>query len=142
MEKREFAADLDVLPEVLTFVESEAEASGVAPVRMPMLELLLEEIVANICLHAHPAGGKFAVAVTGGEGRIGLQIEDDGVPFDPLKMTAPDIEAEVDEREIGGLGLVLIRKIADSLSYRRENGCNILTASWPKLQDGGKNGDS
>ncbi len=142
MKKREFAAELDVLPEVLTFVESAAEASGVAAARLSMLELLLEEIVANICLHAHPTGGKFSVAVSGEQGRIRLQIEDDGIPFDPLKMIAPDIGADAAEREIGGLGLVLIRKIADDLSYRRENGCNILTASWPRLHAGGENGDS
>ena len=133
MKKREFAAELDSLQEVFDFVGAEAVLAGVDETKLPMLELLLEEIVANICLHAKPEGGNFAIEVKKQVGCIELLFEDDGISFDPLAKQEPDLAAALEDREIGGLGLVLMRKIADSLSYRREQGRNILSARWPKM---------
>ena len=52
---------------------------------------------------------------------------DRGIPFDPLKTDDPDVTLAAEEREIGGLGIFLVRKIMDVVEYRYEDGCNVLT---------------
>ena len=56
-----------------------------------------------------------------------LRFSDDGAAFDPTGTPSPDLEADIDERPIGGLGLHLIKQLAEQISYRRENGFNLLT---------------
>lgn len=56
-----------------------------------------------------------------------LRFSDDGAAFDPTGTPPPDLEADIDERPIGGLGLHLIKQLAEQISYRRENGFNLLT---------------
>ena len=56
-----------------------------------------------------------------------LTFIDGGVPFDPLTRKAPDVTLSAEEREIGGLGIFLTRKLMDEVRYRREDGRNILT---------------
>ena len=55
------------------------------------------------------------------------ELYDQGVPFDPLKKPDPDITLSVEERQIGGLGIFIVKKTMDSVSYAYENGKNILT---------------
>ena len=56
-----------------------------------------------------------------------LVIKDNGVPFNPLEKSEPDISLSADEREIGGLGIFITKKTMDTVSYTYENGENILT---------------
>jgi serine/threonine-protein kinase RsbW len=64
-------------------------------------------------------------------GRTGCQVQvdliDNGVPFDPLDMEAPDLQAELENREIGGLGIFLIRRLLDEVHYSRRDNRNILS---------------
>ncbi len=55
-----------------------------------------------------------------------LEISDSGSPFDVLSLADPDTTSDIMERHIGGLGIHFIRKLSDNVSYRRENGRNIL----------------
>ena len=54
-------------------------------------------------------------------------IEDDGRPFDPLQVPRPDIDAPIDERRSGGLGVYLVRAFAQTVAYRRVGTRNVLT---------------
>ncbi len=56
-----------------------------------------------------------------------MTIADDGVPFNPLGAEAPDIDASLEEREIGGLGIHLVRSLMDDVSYQRRIGKNVMT---------------
>jgi serine/threonine-protein kinase RsbW len=56
-----------------------------------------------------------------------IEIEDEGIPFDPTLSKQPDLNLPVEERPIGGLGIFLISKIMDSVTYTREEKKNILT---------------
>jgi sigma-B regulation protein RsbU (phosphoserine phosphatase) len=56
-----------------------------------------------------------------------LKIKDDGVPFDPFEQDAPDIELALEDREIGGLGIHLARKVMDEASYQRQDDKNVVT---------------
>ena len=57
---------------------------------------------------------------------VSMEISDDGIPYDPLTAPPPDLESELDDRPIGGLGVFLVRELMDSVEYRHEYGRNHL----------------
>ena len=61
------------------------------------------------------------------EEEIAMTFRDSGVPFNPLEQADPDVNAPLEQRKIGGLGLFLVRKTMDKLNYVYENGQNVLT---------------
>jgi sigma-B regulation protein RsbU (phosphoserine phosphatase) len=88
-----------------------------------------EEVLANIATHAY--GGRPSCEV-GVEIRllpeeIQIRFEDAGPPFNPLEQAAPDVEAPIVERGVGGLGIFLVRQLADRCEYAREGSTNVLT---------------
>lgn len=94
--------------------------------------IVAEEILTNVLQNAWGGGasGHCRVDVVA-EGRsdgvlVTLRTQDDGVAFDPLAADAPDLEASLEEREIGGLGIHLIRMMTDDQTYRRIDGLNVL----------------
>lgn len=94
------------------------------------LDLVLEELLMNQILHAHPgavdAPWLELQAWTRGEA-LWLRFIDDGIAFDPLSRPAPAAPASLDEARPGGLGLQLLRRYARSLDYERQAGHNRLT---------------
>ena len=69
--------------------------------------------------------------------RLTVTIADDGVPFNPLSAGAPDIDAPLEEREIGGLGIHLVRNLMDDVSYHRRIDRNVMTLVKDIEQEGG-----
>lgn len=95
-----------------------------------LLDLVLEEIVTNVINHG--SGGRAAnisVRVRHDGNRLAGTVRDDAAPFDPLSRAAVDVEAGIDERAIGGLGIHLVREMTHDLTYRREDGHNVLSFS-------------
>jgi serine/threonine-protein kinase RsbW len=92
------------------------------------LQVAVDEAVSNAINHGYAAGarGEIAVRLRRRPDRVELEIEDDGTPFDPLQAPAPDLTLSLDERPIGGLGIHLIRKLMDKMSYARREGRNLL----------------
>ena len=89
-----------------------------------------DEIVTNISMYAYaPGTGDFTVnfAFDGEERAAEITFVDEGVPFDPLAKDDPDVTLSAEERQIGGLGIFLVKKTMDDMTYRREDGKNILT---------------
>jgi len=113
-------------------IEAFLRDAGCNAASIQQLALVAEEILANIMRDAWPgrAPGFCAVdvAATPGSDSIGvtLRTEDDGVAFDPLAADPPDLELMLDERPIGGLGILLIRTMTDTQTYHRTAGRNIL----------------
>jgi anti-sigma regulatory factor (Ser/Thr protein kinase) len=94
------------------------------------IDIAIDEILANISFYAYtPATGTAEVGVGYDEqdGAALIVFKDSGKPFNPLEKDEPDTGLSAEEREIGGLGIFLVRKTMDSMEYRRENGFNILT---------------
>ncbi len=98
-----------------------------------LLLIATEEALVNIISYAYPDGNG-SIEITHNiensaeEGRrLVIQIIDWGVAFDPLSLPDPDIEAPIEEREIGGLGVYMMRNIMDKTLYKREGDRNILT---------------
>jgi len=91
--------------------------------------LVLDEVLTNIISYGFPKGGRHEIEVkVVYDGRsLTASISDDGAAFDPLSQAAPDIHAGIEGRKIGGLGIHLLRKLTDSVDYRRADGRNQLT---------------
>lgn len=92
------------------------------------LRLSCEEIIVNIVSYAYPPGtdGYIWLNVTENREELHIEIQDGGIPFNPIEIQEPDIAQELGEREIGGLGIFLVLRMMDGVVYRREGGKNKL----------------
>lgn len=99
------------------FVAQAAGAAGLAESEAKQLRLAVEEAVANVVGYA--GASAIALAAEAERGRVVLTIDDDGLPFDPTGASPTDLSVAADQRPVGGLGIVLMRELTDSLSYRR-----------------------
>jgi len=106
-----------------------ANRHGVPPETAGDLNLALEEVVANVIMHAYPQGGvhEIRIDVTAEKDRVAAEVVDDGVDFDPLQGPEPNVALPLQQRPLGGLGLFLVRRVMDELHYSREAGTNRLT---------------
>jgi anti-sigma regulatory factor (Ser/Thr protein kinase) len=106
-----------------------ANQHGVPPETVGDLNLALEEVVANVIMHAYPQGGahEIRVDVTAEKDGVVAEVVDDGVHFDPLQRPEPNVALPLAQRPVGGLGIFLVRRVMDELRYSREAGRNRLT---------------
>ena len=112
------------------FVRRAAAHGGMAESELGKIELALEEIFVNVALYAYPTGEKGSIEVAcavPGPGRLIVEITDSGREFNPLASGPPDLSAGLDGRAVGGLGIFLVKSLAASAAYRRENGHNLLS---------------
>jgi anti-sigma regulatory factor (Ser/Thr protein kinase) len=121
-------ARIGKLAEIEQFVDGCAEQSGLDATRMSGLQVAVEEAFVNICNYAYPnTTGRVSITAEAAGEDLVLEISDHGIPFNVLLLPDPDTSQDIHEREVGGLGCYLIRKLTDKASYRRKNGANILT---------------
>jgi serine/threonine-protein kinase RsbW len=105
-----------------------ARKQNLPTARVGDVELAVDEAVANVCRHAYGNDpGEVALSCAADEREFVVEITDRGRPFDLLSVPPPDLTQDVMEREPGGLGVFLIRKVMDRVEYRRENERNVLT---------------
>ena len=122
-------ASIDQIPELTRFVDRELEACG-CPLRQQMqIDVALDELLSNIALYAYPAGpGEVTLSFefdTGSRTAV-LRFSDSGIPYNPTEKPDPDVSLPAEKREIGGLGIFIVRKTMDEMCYSREDGKNIL----------------
>jgi anti-sigma regulatory factor (Ser/Thr protein kinase) len=93
------------------------------------LELVVEELLVNIISYAYDeeGSGRIVVLAAVDHGTVTIEFRDRGRPFDPLEREEPDLDASVEERPIGGLGIYLVKDLATSVRYERIDGQNVLT---------------
>lgn len=129
MEALKLPAVLENLNTFVGFAHSGAASFGLNNKKITAIELALEEALVNIFNYAYPEGGGLVEVRFGprNEKKFVVEIVDEGMPFDPLSCSDPDVTQGVEEREIGGLGILLIKEMADHVEYRRENTMNVLT---------------
>ena len=133
MEKTEqitIEAKLDNLDSVLAFVDGilEREECGVRD--MMQLDVAVEEIFVNIASYAYgdtPGNADIHVTVTDDPKTVTIRFCDGGIPFDPLAKPDPDVTLSAEERQIGGLGIYMVKKSMDDVAYEYVNGQNVLT---------------
>jgi len=127
---RKFMAKVDCIPEIIAFVTEHAARAGFDAKKLMPLALVTEEAVINICNYAYEVPpGEVTVRVRGNERKFVMEFEDSGVPFNPLTVAEPELKEGLDEREAGGLGILLIRRMTDEVHYRRVDGRNILSVA-------------
>ena len=116
------------LPLATEFVDAFLEARD-CPMKTQMLfDLCVEEIFVNIANYAYPdAAGAVGIHIAEKNGVVTIIFTDSGIPYDPLKKKDPDVTLSAKDRQIGGLGIFLVKKNMDSVSYRYEDGKNVLT---------------
>ena len=118
----------DRLYEVQDFVNAELEENDCPMATQLLIEISLEELFVNISHYAYPEGNGWAEIHVGVEdGVMELTLIDGGIPFDPLAKPDPDVTLLAEERQIGGLGIYMVKKKMDAMEYQRKDGKNILT---------------
>ena len=129
MEEIRVKALREKMQEVLSFVDAILEREG-CPLKTQMqIDLAVEELFVNIADYAFPEDGEacIGVEILPEPRRAAIRFTDTGFPFDPSQREEPDVTLSAEERKIGGLGILLVKKIMDAMVYRREDGKNILT---------------
>jgi sigma-B regulation protein RsbU (phosphoserine phosphatase) len=121
--------DIHQVPELNDFVKSVAGKLNLEPSLMSQLMLAVEEAVVNVMNYAYPIGTQGDVTI---EARATAQslrfvIIDEGKAFDPTQDRMVDTTLSAEDRPIGGLGILLVQKLMDSINYERVNGKNYLT---------------
>ena len=101
------------------------------PARIQMqIDVAVEEIYVNIASYAyHPGKGDATVSISilSEPKRAVITFSDSGTPYDPLKKPDPDVTLGAEERQIGGLGIYMVKKSMDDVTYSYSEGQNILT---------------
>ena len=117
------------LERLIEFVSAFLKYSGLTQKRIREIELATEEALVNIFNYAYPEGpGDVEVSCRqDNDTRLVLEFSDRGVPFDSLSLPYPDLTPDIADREIGGLGILLIQKMVDEVRYRRDGESNVLT---------------
>ena len=130
MKKMLIPAAVDRLDEINAFVDAELEACGCSPKAQMQVALAVEEIFVNIAHYAYnPEVGEAEVSVdtSGDPPSVTIRFLDHGKPFNPLAKPDADTTLSAEERDIGGLGILMVKKSMDDVQYQYEDGCNILT---------------
>ena len=123
------AAD-ENLAQVLTFVDEQLETQGCPPKTQLQIDVAVEEIFVNIAHYAYaPETGMATIRVeTQAEPkRVMISFIDHGIPYDPLAKPDPDVTLSAEDRQIGGLGIFIVKKSMDNMRYEYQDGQNILT---------------
>jgi serine/threonine-protein kinase RsbW len=121
-------SDIAKIPAVSARLENALQAGGFSAEEILDTQLAVEEVITNIIIHGYKeAGGEIHIACRIARNAVEIRIRDAAPPFDPLSIPEPELEGGIDERGIGGLGVYLLRQVMDDISYRYENGENILT---------------
>ena len=126
-------AQTDQLPSVLAYVEKTLSDAGCPEKTLMSIDVAVEEIFVNIANYAYEGEPGEATITVGtepaadGATEAAISFSDSGKPFNPLEKPDPDVTLSADERTVGGLGIFMVKKSMDDVSYRREDNRNTVT---------------
>lgn len=125
------SATLEELDNVLAFIDTELEQHNCSMKSQMQIDIAVEEIYVNIAHYAYQPDqdGKATIRCTvGGDPlQVTIQFMDHGIPYNPLEKKDPDVSLSAEERQIGGLGIFMVKKSMDNIRYEYKDGKNILT---------------
>ena len=124
------AATVENIDTVTDFVNQQLEALDCPMKAQMQIDIAIDELFGNIAHYAYnPKVGQATVRVEVIENPLAVTITfiDNGVPYDPLAKADPDTTLSAEEREIGGLGIYMVKKSMDDITYEYKDGQNILT---------------
>ena len=134
MSKVTFNANFEVLDEIRDFVAETARQLGFSDKEIYSIQLAADEAASNIIEHAYAGAtdGKFEVECKIEDDTLRIIMRDQGNSFDPSSVPDPKIHADLSERQIGGLGMYLMRKLMDDVTYQSSTQGNVLTMAKRK----------
>ena len=123
--------DTQEVPRLNAFVEEACQSVGFAPDVTMQITVAVEEAVVNVMKYAYPPEqhGDVTIEAASNDVHLKFTIIDSGKPFDPTVQAEVDTTLSADERNIGGLGIHIIRQNMDSINYERMGSLNVLTLS-------------
>ena len=135
MRKAEYPAQFQYLDEIRDFVAEVAKQGGFNEKEIYSIQLAADEAASNIIEHAYQGvtDGELEITCEMKSGLLTIVLHDNGKSFDPTTVRPPDLKADLSERQIGGLGIYLMRKLMDEVRYVSvPNGGNTLTLTKRK----------
>jgi len=137
-------AKIENLEYLIEFVSDCANKQGIDRKRIIEIEISTEEALVNIFNYAYQnVDGDVAIICKSDENnKFVIEIEDSGVPFNLLSLKEPDTTLDISERNVGGLGIFLMRKLMDDVQYKRKEDRNVLTMVTSKSHTDKNNPDN
>jgi len=132
MPKTTAPARMAFLEHLIQFVSQYAQLADFPVQRIKEIELAVEEVLVNIFNYAYPddRGDVTLTCRVEAGPRLVVEISDTGIPFNILNVPTPDLTADIDERQVGGLGAFFVKKMADEARYRRIGDRNLLALAF------------
>ena len=130
MSKITFDANFDNLDEIREFVGEQARQVGFSDKEIYAIQLAADEASTNVIEYAYAGveDGKIEIDCSTVGGELKIVMRDQGKPFDPSSVPEPNVKGDLSERKIGGLGIYLMRKLMDEVTYETSaEGGNVLT---------------
>lgn len=128
MVKKTFPATDEAFVEANAWVEEELEKAGASMKATMQVTVCFEEIFVNVAHYAYGEDvGEVEIVLDNENGTFSIAFIDSGQFFDPLAAEEPDITAPAEERRIGGLGILMVKKSMDDVSYEYKDNKNIFT---------------
>lgn len=122
-------AVIDNIPSIVDFVNDKLEKMNCSTKAMAQIDVAIDEIASNIAYYAYKDSIGFMFVVIeelDEEGNVMIRFEDGGMPYNPLEREEPDITQNIEDRQVGGLGIHIVKKTMDDVKYVYKNGRNIL----------------
>lgn len=129
MKELNISATVENIAAVTAFVDEQLEELDCPMKTQLQVDVAIDELFGNIAHYAYnPEVGAATVRVEVTDDPLSVVITfiDNGVPYDPLAKADPDVTLSAEERQIGGLGIYMVKKSMDDVSYEYKNGQNIL----------------
>lgn len=123
-------ATVDEIAELTDFAEDFLDGCGASMKMKSQIAIAIDEIFNNIASYAYPDGkgqATFAMDFDETTKTVKLIFTDSGIRYDPLAKDDPDVTLSAEDRQIGGLGIFMVKKLMDRMEYVYENGKNVLT---------------
>ncbi len=128
MERLEIVAKTDNLPQVIGFIDERLEEAGCDMRIQLQMDIAVEEIFVNIASYAYEGKeGPSEIIFELNDKVAEITFMDSGIPYDPLAKEDPDITLSAEQRQIGGLGIFMVKKSMDDMKYEYIDGKNKLT---------------
>lgn len=123
-------AKTDNLNTVLEFIDEELERAGCNMKAQLQIDIAAEELFVNVSNYSYtPYTGNVSISIRiiSDPARAEITFVDSGMPYNPLEKEDPDVGLSAEQRQIGGLGVFMVKKSMDSMTYEYKNGCNVVT---------------
>ena len=130
MKELALKATIENIPRVTEFIDAQLEALDCSMKAQMQIDVAIDELLGNIANYAYGTGkGDVTVRFDfePDSRTVALTFIDSGIPYDPLAKPDPDVTLAVEKRSVGGLGIFLVKKTMDDMTYARQDGHNVLT---------------